>query len=159
MNHRCGFSLLEIILSIGIFALIIPTFFALFYAQNNFANKHKNLIEQIEVINDFCSFVEISNFDYINKLAKQNSTLHVIENDEDGIVSRNFVPKDIWEHSDISKKECYLIKIEPIKNLFADNTMQMKPYLPLMCKLSKIDKHSDTNPENNYCTFVTVKNY
>nr|MDE6432363.1 hypothetical protein [Opitutales bacterium] len=105
---------------------------------------------------DFYTFTQIESFDRIKQISEQDTPFYVIDNEEDGIISREFVTKDVWMQTDESNREYYTVRISQIDNLFSDDNDGMQPYLSLMCKLSKL---CPNNSETNCAAFVAVKVY
>lgn len=154
-SHK-GFSLLELLLAIGILSIIIPATGSIFYTQITNKEGYKESIQQIDIINDFYTFTQIESFDRIKQISEQDTPFYVIDNEEDGIISREFVTKDVWMQTDESNREYYTVRISQIDNLFSDDNDGMQPYLSLMCKLSKL---CPNNSETNCAAFVAVKVY
>ncbi len=160
LHNRNGFSLLEGILSLGILAIIIPIIMSSFYLQETISKNNRDTWKQIDIMNDFCTFVQLNDFNYIKQLSEQDSALYVVNNNQNDIIFREFVSQDIWEHSQSTDKEYYIIQVQQISNLFADDKNTIKPYIPLICKLSKINQNDISNNKNDQNTlFVALKNY
>ncbi|MDR0715188.1 MAG: prepilin-type N-terminal cleavage/methylation domain-containing protein [Puniceicoccales bacterium] len=64
-NRKYGFSLLEVVLAIGVFAFASALFIGFANAQLYFETKNQIFSEAMDITDDFCSFVEISSFDDI----------------------------------------------------------------------------------------------
>lgn len=152
-----GFSLLEIVLAIGILAIILPIAGSLFYAQQATNRQYKESWQQIDIINDFQTYTQIQNFDHIKQLSKRDAPIYIIEQEEDDIIFREFVDRDIWEHTNESNKEYFSIKISKINDVFTSDDEHICPYLPLMCKLSKIYTNGTKNVHET--PFISVKVY
>ncbi len=151
-----GFSLLELILAIGIMAILLPSAWALFHAQTVAQREHRASIQQIDIINDFHTFIQVQSFSDIKRISERNSPLYVIENEQDGIISREFVAKDEWLGVDEANKEYYAITVDRIGDLFDDDKIGACACIPLMCKLSKL---TAGDKQIECAAFVTVKNY
>jgi hypothetical protein len=162
-NRRYGFSLLEVTLAIGIFAFASVLFIGFANAQLYFETKNQTLSEAMDIMDDFCSFVEISSFDDIKGFKDANAILYVTEEEEGEIIYRKFVPREVWEMSHGGKLTGYAIGIEPMEALFAGEDPEFRYYIPLTCKLFKV--HKDLKrmiPDGigeDFFTFITVKNY
>ncbi len=154
--HLKGFSLLELIFSLAIISIIIPTFSALFYIQIAIKNSNLDTLKEREIINDFLTFIDTQDYNKILHLIRNNTPLYVINSEDSDIIFRKFVPYDELNQDNI-KSENYIIYIKMINNLFDTATGQTEPYIPLMCTLSKLDSTNNINNTNQ--SFVTVKIY
>jgi hypothetical protein len=162
-NYETGFSLLEVVLAIGIFTFAAALFVGWIRAQSAAESKIQNLVESAEIIEDFCAFIEISSFDDIKTLANAHAILCVTQEEEDGILYRKFTPNGNSKPASGGEQPSYAIEIEPTESLFADENPASRFYIPLTCKLFKIYKHFNTQIQHSagedFFTFITVKNY
>ncbi|MDR1255438.1 MAG: hypothetical protein LBJ94_00720 [Puniceicoccales bacterium] len=161
----CGFSLLEVTLAMGIFAFTAALFIGLIHSQALFEARNQDLAEGMEVMEDFCTFVETSSFEDVGKLADTRTTLYVVQSEDGSIIYRKFLPKVEWELVDgeSEKRLDFAIQIEPMEALFADEKPKSRYYIPLLCKLLKVDRELHRTTPNalgeNFSTFIAVKNY
>jgi hypothetical protein len=155
--------LLEVVLATGVFAFAAALFIGLINVQMSFEAKNRNLAEGMKIMEDFGVFVEISSFEDIKKLNNEHATLYAAEEEEDDIVYRKFMTKSDWELVDDSKRLGYAVEIKPMGALFADENPKERYYIPLTCRLLKINEEShdliSSDIGENFSTFVTVKNY
>ncbi|MDR2720719.1 MAG: type II secretion system GspH family protein [Puniceicoccales bacterium] len=162
-NLKAGFSLLEVVLTIGIFALATTLFTGWVGTQATAESRNQDLVESTEIIDDFCTFIEISSFDDIKALANAHSTLYVTQEEEDGILYRKFVPNSNLKPVDSVNQLGFAVEIESLKPLFADENSASRFYIPLACKLFKIGQNSNVRVQNSidekFFTFIAVKNY
>jgi hypothetical protein len=162
-NRRYGFSLLEVVLAIGVFAFASVLFIGFANAQLYFETKNQTRSEAMDIMDDFCSFVEISSFDDIKGFKDANATFYVTEEEDGEITYRKFVPSEVWEMSHGGKLTGYAIGIEPMEALFAGEDSEFRYYIPLTCKLFKVDKDSQSMILDaigeDFSTFIAAKNY
>lgn len=151
-----AFSLLELVLAIGILAIIFPLTGVLFYSQFGAQYGHKVHIEQLDIIHDFYAYTQVQDFEHIKRLAKQKEPIYVIDNEQDSIIVRKFVDYDTWARTNEREREYYTIRIDQIGKLFSDENVATRPYVPLICKLSKI---SPNNTEKACTSFTAIKVY
>jgi prepilin-type N-terminal cleavage/methylation domain-containing protein len=160
MNGRNGFSLLEVVLAIGISAVAATFFAGLLNIQARFAAQNRDLAEGMEILDDFCTFVDTSSFGDMKTLADGRTIFCVTENSEDGIVYRKFVPKNDWELVHGREYLGYTVEIEQMEALFADEDARARCYIPMLCRICKWDGESRIPASDaNFPTFVAVKNY
>jgi hypothetical protein len=94
-------SLLEIVLSMTLLVVVVPTIFALFFTNAGLSQKLSLDVEMEDVADDVKSFVKLSNYDYISELAKNNATIAVCETEEDcGICARKFEKMESFPSAD-----------------------------------------------------------
>ncbi|MDR2436190.1 MAG: type II secretion system GspH family protein [Puniceicoccales bacterium] len=160
---EAGFTLLEVALAIGIFTFAAALFAGWIGAQSAAESGNRSLVESSEIIEDFCAFIEVSSFDDIKALANVRATVCVTQEEEEGILYRKFIPNGNSKLIDGGEQPSYAVEIEPMESLFADENPASRPYIPLACKLFKIDKNFNTQTRGSagedFFTFITVKNY
>jgi hypothetical protein len=162
-NYGAGFSLLEVVLALGIFAFAAALFVGWIGAQTLVESKNRGFAEGMEIMDDFCAFVEISSFDDVKTLADSHATLYATAEEDGGIIYRKFVPKADLDTMDSGKRLGYAVEIEPMEPLFSGENPESRYYIPLSCKLLRVSKDFSAMAEGNvgedFSTFITVKNY
>jgi len=145
------------------FAFAAALFVGLISVQVFFESKNRDLAESMEIMEDFCAFVEISSFEEIRKLRDAHTTLYATEEEDDDIIYRKFIPKSDWESGDGNKRLGYAVEIEPMAILFADENPKERYYIPLACRILKVNEDPHrlvlSGIGEDFSTFVTVKNY
>jgi hypothetical protein len=160
MANRNGFSLPEVVLAVGMFALAAVLFIGLLSVQTHFTAQNRDLAESMAILDDFCTFVDISSFSDIENLANERATLYVTESSEDNIAYRKFIAKNDWETSGRGEHFGHAVEIEQMGTLFADEDANSRCYIPLLCRLSKVNGKSRFPAMNrDFSMFVTIKNY
>jgi hypothetical protein len=147
----------------GMFAFAAALFVGLINVQMSFESKNRDLAEGMEIMEDFCAFVEISSFEDIRKLRDAHTTLYATEEEDDDIIYRKFIPKSDWASVDGNKRLGYAVEIEPMAILFADENPKERYYIPLACRILKVNEDPLglvlSGIGEDFSTFVTVKNY
>jgi arginine deiminase len=155
-----GFSLLEVVLAVGVFALAATLFASLISVQARFAAQNRDIAESMEILDDFCTFVDVSSFEAIEKLANERATLYVTEDSEDNIFYRKFTAKNDLAAADMEQSSRHTVEIERMATLFTDEGTSQRSYIPLLCRLSRINGGASVLASNgDFSMFVTVKNY
>ncbi|MDR1891256.1 MAG: prominin family protein, partial [Puniceicoccales bacterium] len=90
MKKCAGVSLLEIVLSITLLAVISPVLFGIFFSNANLSQNLGAQVTMKETANDVKSFVKLANYDSIYDLIKNQEIIGIEEVEEDGIVTRKF---------------------------------------------------------------------
>jgi hypothetical protein len=94
MKRNGGTSLFETVSALTLFALVVPVFLGLFFANVRLSGSLSSKADMRETANDVQSFVKLSNYDSVYDLAKNHELLAIEEVEESGLLSRKFVKYD-----------------------------------------------------------------